>query len=57
MSHYPAHLLIGVAAMALTLAIQAVTANRMIRRKLRVSVALVGAHLLLNVVLAVVSPE
>jgi small-conductance mechanosensitive channel/CRP-like cAMP-binding protein len=54
---YQAHLIVGIAAMAVTLAIQSFTVNRMVRRKLRLSVALLGAHILVNVLLAAVSIE
>lgn len=57
MAHYPTHLLFGALALAVTVAIQGLTVNTMIRRKLRVSVAFFGAYLLLNAGLAVVSPQ
>lgn len=57
MSHYPGHLIMGVAALAATLAIQSLTVNRMVRRKLRLSVALLVAYVLLNVILAAVRVE
>lgn len=57
MTHYPAHFVLGITAMAAALAIQAMTINRMVKSKLRLSVALLGAYLLVNAVLAVVSPD
>jgi small-conductance mechanosensitive channel/CRP-like cAMP-binding protein len=57
MPHYPGHLIMGVAALAATLAIQAFTINRHVRRKLRLSLALLGAYVLANVVLAVLGSE
>lgn len=50
------HLLVGVAALAATLALDAFTVNRLIRRKLRLSVFLLGLYAVLHVLL-VVRPE
>jgi small-conductance mechanosensitive channel len=51
LGHYPDHLIVGVAALAATLAIMSLTANRLVKRKLRLSVflliAFVGVNLLL----------
>jgi small-conductance mechanosensitive channel/CRP-like cAMP-binding protein len=57
MLHYPGHLVMGAAALAAALAIQSLTVNRMVRRKLRLSVALLSAYVLVNLVLAVISPD
>lgn len=54
---YLAHLIIGVAALVVTLAIQSFTINRLVRRKLRLSVALLGAYILVHAVLAVVPAD
>lgn len=56
MPHYPGHLVMGAAALAAALAIQSFTTNRHVRRKLRLSVALLGAYALLNLVFGAVSP-
>ncbi len=52
MSHFPAHLVAGVVLLLATLAIRTVTANRLIGRKLRLTVLLAGAYILLNLALA-----
>lgn len=57
MEHYPGHLVMGVAAFAATLAISSLTTNRFVRRKLRLSLFLLGAYVLLNLVLTYVPPE
>jgi small-conductance mechanosensitive channel/CRP-like cAMP-binding protein len=57
MPHYPGHLVLGVAALAAALMVQAVTINRHVRRKLRLSVVLLGAYVIANIVLAVLAPE
>lgn len=57
MEHYPGHLVAGVAAFAATLAIARLTVNRMVRRKLRLSLLLLGAYVLINVVLAFVRSD
>ena len=56
MPHYPGHLVMGAAALAATLIVQALTVNRMIRRKLRLSVALLTAYVVLNAILIAVAP-
>jgi small-conductance mechanosensitive channel/CRP-like cAMP-binding protein len=56
MAHYPTHLIIGVAALAATLLIISTTANRLVRRKLKISVLLFAAYALFNLMLAV-SPD
>lgn len=48
MPHYPAHLLMGVAALAATLFVWSVTLNRLVRRKLKLSIFLLGAYVLLH---------
>ena len=53
MPHHIGHLLTSVAALAATLAISSLTANSLVRRKLRLSTALFGAYLALHVVLFV----
>jgi small-conductance mechanosensitive channel len=55
MEHYPGHLIMGVAALAVTLVIKGLTANRLIRRKLRLSVFLFAVYILGNLVLAIPS--
>lgn len=57
MGHYPGHLVVGVAVLLATLAISSLTVNRMVKRKLRLSVFLLGAYVFANVVLAVVQAE
>ena len=57
MEHYPGHLVMGVAALAATLAISSLTINRFVRRKLRLSLFLLGAYVLLNIVLVYVRAE
>src|SRR4029453_17030658 len=53
MDHYPGHLIMGVAALAVTLLIKGLTANRLIRQKLRLSVFLFVVYNLGNLVLAI----
>lgn len=55
MPHYPDHLVMGAAAFLAALIVQAITANSLIRRKLRLSTFLFGAYLLVNALLAIVS--
>ena len=45
MSHYPAHVLMGVAALAATLLVWTLTVNRLVKRKLRLSVFLLIGYL------------
>jgi len=52
MQHYPGHLIMGVAALAATLLIVGVTLNRLVQRKLRLSVVLFAAYALFNLVIA-----
>jgi small-conductance mechanosensitive channel/CRP-like cAMP-binding protein len=54
MPHYPGHLIMGAAALAATLAVSSATINRLVRRKLRLSVFLLGAYLFVNVLLTIV---
>ena len=56
MGHYPGHVVMGVAALAATLLISSLTMNRFVRRKLRLSIFLLGAYVLLNIVLVYVGP-
>jgi small-conductance mechanosensitive channel len=51
MAHYPGHLIMGVAALAATLALSGLTVNRFVRRKLKLSSFLLGAYVLLHVAL------
>jgi small-conductance mechanosensitive channel len=51
MNHYPGHLIIGVAALAATLLIMSLTVNRLVKRKLRLSVFLLGLYVATNLVL------
>jgi small-conductance mechanosensitive channel len=53
MQHYPGHLIMGVAALAVTLLLSSLTVNRLVRRKLRLSTFLLGAYVLLNLIFAV----
>ncbi|MEX2272104.1 MAG: mechanosensitive ion channel family protein [Vicinamibacterales bacterium] len=53
MPHYPAHLLMGVAALAATLLVWTLAVNRIVRRKLKLSIVLLGAYVLVQVVFAV----
>lgn len=46
MQHYPGHLIVGVAALAAALAVSGLTVNRLVRRKLKLSLALLGAYAL-----------
>jgi small-conductance mechanosensitive channel/CRP-like cAMP-binding protein len=50
MPHYPHHLLIGVAALAVTLFIYNFTRNRLVKHKLRLSLLLVAAYILVNII-------
>jgi small-conductance mechanosensitive channel/CRP-like cAMP-binding protein len=52
MEHYPGHLIMSVAALAATLLVVSVTRNRLIQRKLRLSVFLFAGYLLFNLVVA-----
>ena len=53
MPHYPGHLIMGVAALAATLAISSLTPNRLVRRKLTLSLFLLGGYILLHLALIV----
>jgi small-conductance mechanosensitive channel len=57
MEHYPGHVVVGVAALATTLAISSVSINRLVKRKLRVSLLLFGLYLLINIVLSYVTAD
>jgi small-conductance mechanosensitive channel/CRP-like cAMP-binding protein len=50
MAHYPNHLMIGVAALAATLFIYNFTRNRLVKHKLRLSLLLLAAYILVNIV-------
>jgi small-conductance mechanosensitive channel/CRP-like cAMP-binding protein len=52
MPHYPSHLLIGAVAFAAALIVWSVTLNRLVKRKLKLSLFLLGAYLALHVVFA-----
>ena len=52
MQHYPGHLIMGVAALAATLAISAYTTNRHVRRKLKLSAFLFAGYVLVHAVVA-----
>jgi small-conductance mechanosensitive channel/CRP-like cAMP-binding protein len=56
MPHYPGHLLMGVAALAATLVVFNVTVNRVVRRKLKLSIFLFSAYVGLNI-LVTLRPE
>jgi small-conductance mechanosensitive channel len=49
LSHYPGHLILGLAALAATLGIRAFTVNRLVRRKLGLSILLTLAYIAVNV--------
>src|SRR5687767_1202103 len=53
MPHYPAHFLMGVAALAATLFVWSLTVNRLVKRKLKLSIFLLTGYVLLHVVLLV----
>lgn len=61
MSHFPGHVILGAGALAAALGVFAFTLNSLVRRRLRLSIFLLGAYLLLNLVLAVahlsIAPE
>jgi small-conductance mechanosensitive channel/CRP-like cAMP-binding protein len=50
--HYPGHLMISVAALGATLLTSALTSNRLVKRKLKLSIFLLSAHVLANMALA-----
>ena len=52
MQHYPGHLIMGVAALVATLVISGFTVNRFVKRKLKLSVFLLGVYVVLHIVLA-----
>lgn len=56
MSHFPGHLIMGAAALAAALGVFAFTLNSLVRRRLRLSIFLLSAYLLLNLFLAVAHP-
>src|SRR6186997_475462 len=51
MPHYPHHLLMGVAALAATLFVWSLTLNRLVKRKLKLSIFLLTAYVALHVIL------
>ena len=51
MPHYPAHLLMGVAALAVTLSVWTLTLNRLVKRKLKLSIFLLIAYVAFHLVL------
>ncbi|HEY7501910.1 MAG TPA: mechanosensitive ion channel family protein [Vicinamibacterales bacterium] len=50
MEHYPGHLIVGVVAIAATLAIIGLTVNQLVQRKLRLSAFLFAGYVLFNLV-------
>jgi small-conductance mechanosensitive channel/CRP-like cAMP-binding protein len=56
MAHYPGHFFMGVAALAAALAISALTVNRFVRRKLKLSAFLLAGYVLLNLALFLFQP-
>jgi small-conductance mechanosensitive channel/CRP-like cAMP-binding protein len=52
MNHYPGHLIVGAIALAVALAVSSFTVNRHVKRKLRLSIVLFIAYLLLNALAA-----
>src|SRR5687768_7238379 len=53
MHHYPGHLIMGIAALAATALISSVAVNRLVRRKLKLSLFLFGAYVLANIIVTV----
>ena len=53
MPHYPSHLLMGVVALATTLFVWSFTVNRLVKRRLKLSIFLLGAYLVLHIVFAI----
>jgi len=51
LGHYPDHLIVGAAALAATLTIASLTVNRLVKRKLRLSVFLLAIYIALNLLL------
>jgi small-conductance mechanosensitive channel/CRP-like cAMP-binding protein len=51
LGHYPEHLILGVAALAVTLGIMSLTVNRLVKRKLRLSVFLLAIFVAINLLL------
>ncbi|HEX6976078.1 MAG TPA: mechanosensitive ion channel family protein, partial [Vicinamibacterales bacterium] len=57
MQHYPGHVVMGVAALAATLAIASLSVNRLVKRKLRLSLFLFTLYVLANIVFANVTAD
>src|SRR5215203_83749 len=53
MPHYPSHLVIGAVALAAALIVWSLTLNRLVKRKLKLSLFLLGAYVALHVVFAI----
>jgi small-conductance mechanosensitive channel/CRP-like cAMP-binding protein len=53
MPHYPSHLLMGVVALATTLLVWSFTLNRLVKRRLKLSIFLLGAYVVLHLVFAI----
>lgn len=51
MPHFPVHLLIGAAALVFTIGLSSGTANRLLRKRLRLSMLLLAAYVALNLLL------
>ena len=51
MPHYPAHLLLGVAGLTATLAVWTLTLNRLVKRKLKLSIFLFGVYVVFHLML------
>jgi hypothetical protein len=49
MAHYPGHLILGIAAFVVVLGIRMMTVNRLVARKLRLPLVLLGGYLVANV--------
>src|SRR4051794_9751836 len=56
MGHFPGHAIMGVAALAAALAVFALTVNTLVRRRLRLSIFLLVAYLLLHLFLLLAHP-
>jgi small-conductance mechanosensitive channel/CRP-like cAMP-binding protein len=56
MAHFPGHVIMGAAALAAALAVFALTANSLVKRRLRLSIFLLVAYLALHLLLVLVRP-
>ena len=49
MAHYPGHLILGIAALVVVLGISTFAVNRLVKRKLRLSLVLLIGYIALNI--------